>query len=99
MRLLYLFNLFIICCSSFINQPAYLPMRFRASNISYDTKCNIKYKNLELVRHQLILNLKNNNNDYFEFENIKDIHDNDRKIKGIIIYVIYNLIYNILTHI
>ena len=46
MRLLYLINLFIVCCSSFIIQPAYLPMRFKPSNISYDSK----YKNLKLQK-------------------------------------------------
>ena len=82
MRLLYLINLFIVCCSSFIIQPAYLPMRFKPSNISYDTK----YKNLKLQKKQLmiynLMNLKKNNED-----------DNDKNIGNIIIFMqIFNLI-------
>lgn len=85
MRLLYLINLFIVCCSSFIIQPAYLPMRFKTSNISYDTK----YKNLGLFKKEILINnfinLKKNNNDDHD-------DDSDRKITRFIINVVYNII-------
>jgi len=82
MRLLYYLNLFIVCCSSFMIQPAFLPMKFKPSNISYDTK----YKNLKLQKKQLmiynLMNLKKNNED-----------DNDKNIGNIIIFMqIVNLI-------
>jgi hypothetical protein len=63
-------------------------MRFKPSNISYDTK----YKNLGLFKKQLMINnfinlKKNNNDDDF---NIKS--DNDRKINNLIVNIIYNII-------
>ena len=54
MKLLYLVNLFFVCCSSFIVQPGYLPMKFKSSNINY----NHKYKNLELLKKKELINLK-----------------------------------------
>jgi|LakMenE01Jun11ns_1017448.scaffolds.fasta_scaffold9796547_2 hypothetical protein len=100
MRLLYLFNLFIVCCSSFIIQPAYLPMRFKPSNISYDTK----YKNLKLQKKQLmiynLMNLKKNN----KYDNNDDNEEKTRKINNLIVNIIYNIIlysyisYYIATH-
>ena len=80
MRLLYFFNLFIVCCSSFIVQSGYLPMRFKASNISY----NPKYKNIELLKKKEIfniINLKKNNND-----------DNKKTMNRFINILIYNII-------
>ena len=100
MRLLYLINLFIVCCSSFIIQPAYLPMRFKPSNISYDTK----YKNLKLQKKQLmiynLMNLKKNNEDDNKYDN----DEKTRKINNLIVNIIYNIIlysyisYYIATH-
>ena len=100
MRLLYLINLFIVCCSSFIIQPGYLPMRFKPSNISYDTK----YKNLKLQKNQLMLynlmNLKKNNEDDNKYDN----EEKTRKINNLIVNIIYNIIlysyisYYIATH-
>ena len=83
MRLLYFFNLFIVCCSSFMIQPASLPMRFKPSNISY----NPKYKNLELLKKKEIfniINLKKNNHD--------DDNDNKKTMKRFINILIYNII-------
>lgn len=84
MRLLYFFNLFIVCCSSFMIQPASLPMRFKPSNISY----NPKYKNLELLKKKEIfniINLKKNNHD-------DDNDDNKKTMKRFINILIYNII-------
>ena len=85
MKLLYLINLFIVCCSSFMIQPAFLPMKFKPSNISYDTK----YKNLKLQKKQLminnLLNLKKNNNE-------DEYDEKTRKINNLIVNIIYNLI-------
>jgi hypothetical protein len=65
-------------------------MRFKPSNISYDTK----YKNLGLFKKEILINnfinLKKNNNDDDDDFNIKS--DNDRKIARFIINVIYNII-------
>jgi hypothetical protein len=108
MRLLYLINLFIVCCNSFIIQPAYLPMRFKPSNISYDTK----YKNLKLQKKQLmiynLMNLKKNNEDDNKYDNKYDNNDDNdektRKINNLIVNIIYNIIlysyisYYIATH-
>jgi len=66
MKLLYLVNLFFVCCSSFIVQPGYLPMKFKSSNINY----NHKYKNLELLKKKELINLKNNTiHDYNQNKN------------------------------
>ena len=84
MRLLYFFNLFIVCCSSFMIQPASLPMRFKPSNISY----NPKYKTLELLKKKEIfniINLKKNNHD-------DDNDDNKKTMKRFINILIYNII-------
>ena len=81
MKLLYLINLFIVCCSSFMIQPAFLPMKFKPSNISYDTK----YKNLKLQKKQLMINLKKNNNEY-------NIDEKTRKINNLIVNIINNFI-------
>jgi len=86
MRLLYFFNLFIVCCSSFMIQPASLPMRFKPSNISY----NPKYKNLELLKKKEIfniINLKKNNHD-----NDDNDDDNKKTMKRFINILIYNII-------
>ena len=87
MRLLYFFNLFIVCCSSFMIQPASLPMRFKPSNISY----NPKYKTLELLKKKEIfniINLKKNNHD-----NDNDDNDDTKKtMKRFINILIYNII-------
>ena len=86
MRLLYFFNLFIVCCSSFIVQSGYLPMRFKPSNISY----NPKYKNLELLKKKEIfniINLKKNNHD-----NDDNDDDNKKTMKRFINILIYNII-------
>lgn len=100
MRLLYFFNLFIVCCSSFIVQSGYLPMRFKPSNISY----NPKYKNLELKLQQKqlminnFINLKKNNEDDYDNE------EKNKKINRLIVNIIYNIIlysyisYYIATH-
>lgn len=88
MRLLYFFNLFIVCCSSFIVPSGYLPMKFKPSNINY----NPKYKNIELLNKKEIfniINLKNYNND--------DNDDNDEN-KKIINRFINILIYNIILY-
>ena len=88
MRLLYFFNLFIVCCSSFIVQSGYLPMRFKPSNISY----NPKYKNLELLKKKEIfniINLKKNNDDN---DNDNDDNDNKKTMKRFINILIYNII-------
>lgn len=85
MRLLYFFNLFIVCCSSFMIQPASLPMRFKPSNISY----NPKYKNLELLKKKEIfniINLKKNNDDN------DDDDDTKKTMKRFINILIYNII-------
>ena len=99
MRLLYYLNLFIVCCSSFIIQPSYLPIKFKPSNISYD----IKYKNLKLKLQQKqlminnFINLKKNNDDY-------DNEEKNKKINRLIVNIIYNIIlysyisYYIATH-
>ena len=81
MKLLYLINLFIVCCSSFMIQPAFLPMKFKPSNISYDTK----YKNLKLQKKQLMINLKKNNNE-------DNIDEKTRKINNLIVNIINNLL-------
>ena len=81
MKLLYLINLFIVCCSSFMIQPAYLPMKFKPSNISYDTK----YKNLKLQKKQLMINLKKNNNE-------DEYDEKTRKINNLIVNIINNLL-------
>ena len=104
MRLLYLINLFIVCCSSFIIQPGYLPMRFKPSNISY----NSKNKNLKLQKNQLmiynLMNLKKNNEDDNEYDNKYDNEEKTRKINNLIVNIIYNIIlysyisYYIATH-
>ena len=87
MKLLYFFNLFIVCCSSFMIQPASLPMRFKPSNISY----NPKYKTLELLKKKEIfniINLKKNNHD-----NDNDDNDDTKKtMKRFINILIYNII-------
>ena len=87
MRLLYFFNLFIVCCSSFMIQPASLPIRFKPSNISY----NPKYKTLELLKKKEIfniINLKKNNHD-----NDNDDNDDTKKtMKRFINILIYNII-------
>ena len=86
MRLLYFFNLFIVCCSSFMIQPASLPMRFKPSNISY----NPKYKTLELLKKKEIfniINLKKNNHD-----NDDNDDDNKKTMKRFINILIYNII-------
>ena len=88
MRLLYFFNLFIVCCSSFMIQPASLPMRFKPSNISY----NPKYKNLELLKKKEIfniINLKKNNHDN---DNDDDDDDTKKTMKRFINILIYNII-------
>lgn len=88
MRLLYFFNLFIVCCSSFMIQPASLPMRFKPSNISY----NPKYKNLELLKKKEIfniINLKKNNHDD---DNDNHNDDNKKTMKRFINILIYNII-------
>ena len=85
MRLLYFFNLFIVCCSSFMIQPASLPMRFKPSNISY----NPKYKNLELLKKKEIFNLKKNNHDD---DNDNHNDDNKKTMKRFINILIYNII-------
>ena len=85
MRLLYFFNLFIVCCSSFIVQSGSLPMRFKPSNISY----NPKYKNLELLKKKEIfniINLKKNNDDN------DDDDDTKKTMKRFINILIYNII-------
>ena len=87
MRLLYFFNLFIVCCSSFIVQSGYLPMRFKPSNISY----NPKYKNIELLKKKEIfniINLKKNNND----DNNNHNDDNKKTMNRFINILIYNII-------
>jgi hypothetical protein len=60
-------------------------MRFKTSNISYDTK----YKNLGLFKKEILINnfinLKKNNNDDHD-------DDSDRKITRFIINVVYNII-------
>ena len=87
MRLLYFLNLFIVCCSSFMIQPGYLPMRFKPSNISY----NPKYKNLELLKKKEIfniINLKKNNND----DNNNNNDDNKKTMNRFINILIYNII-------
>ena len=90
MRLLYFFNLFIVCCSSFMIQPASLPMRFKPSNISY----NPKYKNLELLKKKEIfniINLKKNNHDN-DNDNDNDDDDTKKTMKRFINILIYNII-------
>ena len=85
MRLLYFFNLFIVCCSSFMIQPASLPMRFKPYNISY----NPKYKTLELLKKKEIfniINLKKNNDDN------DDDDDTKKTMKRFINILIYNII-------
>ena len=94
MRLLYFFNLFIVCCSSFMIQPASLPMRFKPSNISY----NPKYKNLELLKKKEIfniINLKKNNDD-----NDDDTKKTMKRFINILIYniILYSYIYYHLYH-
>jgi hypothetical protein len=89
MKLLYLVNLFFVCCSSFIVQPGYLPMKFKSSNINY----NHKYKNLELLNKKEIINLKKNNNDNDnDNDNNNNNNDNIKTTKRFIISMIYNII-------
>jgi hypothetical protein len=83
MRLLYLINLFFVCCSSFIMQPSYSCM---SSNLKINNnniiKSNylIKFKKEKLINN--FINLKKNNED-----------DNDKNIGNIIIFMqIVNLI-------
>jgi hypothetical protein len=85
MKLLYLVNLFFVCCSSFIVQPRYLPMKFKSLNINY----NHKYKNLELLKKKKIINLKKNNNDN---NNNDNNNDNIKTMNRFIISMIYNII-------
>ncbi len=87
MRLLYFFNLFIVCCSSFMIQSASLPIRFKPSNISY----NPKYKTLELLKKKEIfniINLKKNNHD----DENDDNDDTKKTMKRFINILIYNII-------
>jgi hypothetical protein len=77
MKALYLFNLFFVCCNSFIIQPSYLPIKYKYSNNNM-----IKNNNLIEFRKQLIINLnKNNNEDENEIYKIK-----------LIINFVYNII-------
>jgi hypothetical protein len=82
MKILYLINLFFVCCNSFIIQPSYQPIKFNPSYLP------IKYKylnnNLIEFRKQSIINLKKNNN-----EDENEIY----KIKLII-----NFVYNIILY-
>ena len=85
MKVLYLLNLFFVCCSSFIIQPSYQPIKFNPSNISYYTNYkNDKFKLLSRKQSITIVNLKKNNN-----ENENEIY----KIKLII-----NFVYNIILY-
>ena len=79
MKILYLINLFFVCCSSFIIQPSYLPIKYKYSNNNI-----IKNNNLIEFRKQLIINFNKNNN---EDEDENEIY----KIKLIINFV-YNII-------
>jgi hypothetical protein len=84
MKVLYLLNLFFVCCSSFIIQPSYQPIKFNPSNISYYK--NDKFKLLLKKQSITIVNLKKNKN---ENENENEIY----KIKLII-----NFVYNIILY-
>ena len=91
MKLLYLINLFIVCCSSFMIQSASLPIRFKPSNISY----NPKYKTLELLKKKEIfniINLKKNNHDNNDNDNDNHNDDNKKTMKRFINILIYNII-------
>ena len=84
MKLLYLFNLFIVCSSSFIIQPAYLPIKYNHLNIhgNVNVKKQIYYNNLiELRKPSININLKKNNED----------NDDDIEIK-LAIRLVYNII-------
>ena len=50
MKALYLFNLFFVCCNSFIIQPSYLPIKYKYSNNNM-----IKNNNLIEFRKQSII--------------------------------------------
>jgi hypothetical protein len=84
MKALYLINLFIVSCSSFIIQPSYLPMKY--SNINNYPNNNNQLK----LRKPLIHNLKKNNNDNNNNNN-NDNNDYD-DIKRFQITLIYNII-------
>ncbi len=95
MRVLYLINLFIISCSSFIIQPSYLPMKYKYSNINNNNNNN---NNNQLKLRKLLINnlKKNNNND----NNDKNDNCNNKKydnddyddMKKFQITLIYNII-------
>ena len=91
MKLLYLINLFIVCSSSFIMRPSYLPIKFNPSNISIDIKNKINYNNdkieLLLKKSFININLKKNNKDI-----INDINKK-YEFKSLI-----NFIYNIILY-
>jgi hypothetical protein len=84
MKVLYLLNLFFVCCSSFIIQPSYQPIKFNPSNINYYK--NDKFKLLLRKQSITIVNLQKNNN---ENNNENEIY----KIKLII-----NFVYNIILY-
>jgi len=95
MRVLYLINLFIISCSSFIIQPSYLPMKYKYSNINNNNNNNNQLK----LRKLLINNLKKNNNDDNNDNNDNNDNCNNKKydddyddMKRFQITLIYNII-------
>jgi hypothetical protein len=62
MKVLYLLNLFIVCCSSFIIQPSYSLVKYNHySTISSNLKINNKINKIELRKS--LINVKNNNED------------------------------------
>jgi hypothetical protein len=95
MKVLYLINLFFVCCSSFIIQPSYSLVKYNHySSISSDLKINNKIE----LRKSLI-NVKNNNEDNNN-ENesliiIKKIIINF--INYIIIYIYINIFVSIIN--
>ena len=89
MRLLYLINLFFVCCSSFIIQPSYPCM---SSNLKINNNNIIKSNYLiEFKKEKLInnfINLKKNNEDDNE----------DKKDKNIGNIIIFMQIFNLIMH-
>jgi hypothetical protein len=75
MRLLYLLNLFFVCCNSFLFQSGYVPIKFKHLNITYKPK----YKNLELLKkpNYAIINLIKNNDNYDNNDNNDTYNNND----------------------
>jgi hypothetical protein len=98
MKVLYIINLFFVCCSSFIIQPSYSLVKYNHySSISSDLKINNKINKIELRKS--LINVKNNNEDNNN-ENesliiIKKIIINF--INYIIIYIYINIFVSIIN--